>query len=274
MKGTIDKRVAFIGLGEMGGILLKALLAHKTLSVNNVTATVRQKENADTLSRDLGISVTTDNPAAVSNADLIMICVKPNSVAEVMREIQPVLAPDKVLISIAASVTTRYIEDLVGIEIPVIRAMPNTPCSVGFGMTGICKGRYAEESHLDVTEAFFSSVGLTVVVDEKHMDAVTALSASGPAFVYVILEALAGGGVKMGLSRKVATLLVAQTLQGAARVALETGSHPALLRDEVTTPAGCTIDGILELEDGKLRVTLIKAVVKAAERAKELVLVD
>ena len=274
MNGTIEKRVAFIGLGKMGSILLKALLANKILSGKNVTATVRQKENADSLSRNLGISVTTDNPSAVSNADLIMICVKPNSVAEVMREIQTELASDKVLISIAASVTTRYIEDLAGLEIPVIRAMPNTPCSVGLGMTGICKGRYAEESHVNVTEAFFTTIGLTVAVDETHMDAVTGLSASGPAFIYVILEALAEGGVKMGLSRKVATLLAAQTVQGAARVALETGNHPALLKDEVTTPAGCTIDGIIELEDGKLRATLIKAVVKAVERAKELLLVD
>ena len=274
MSGIIEKRVAFIGLGKMGSILLKALLANKTLSGKNVTATVRQKEKADSLSQDLGVSVTTDNPSAVSNADLIMICVKPNSVAEVMREIQPELAPDKVLISIAASVTTRYIEDLAGVEIPVIRAMPNTPCSVGFGMTGICKGRYAEESYVHAAEAFFTPVGLTVAVDETHMDAVTGLSASGPAFIYVILEALAEGGVKMGLSRKVATLLAAQTVQGAARVALETGSHPALLKDEVTTPAGCTIDGILELEDGKLRATLIKAVVKAVERAKELLIVD
>lgn len=141
-------------------------------------------------------------------------------------------------------------------------------------MTGICRGRFADDSHLEMAEALFKAVGMTVVLDEKHMDAVTGLSASGPAFIYIILESLAEAGVKVGLPRDIATLLVAQTVQGAARVALESGHHPALLKDAVTTPAGCTIDGILELEEGKLRVTLIKAVVKATERAKELLLAD
>ena len=153
---------------------------------------------------------------------------------------------------------------------PVVRAMPNTPCAVGCGMTGLSSGKHAGAAHLDLARAMFGAVGRVVVVDEKHMDAVTGLSASGAAFVYIILESLAEGGVKMGLPREIATLLAAQTMQGAARMVLETGDHPALLKDGVTTPAGCTIDGILELEDGKVRVTLIKAVVKATERAKEL----
>jgi pyrroline-5-carboxylate reductase len=137
-------------------------------------------------------------------------------------------------------------------------------------MTGLCKGRFAEPSHLEAASTLFGVVGRTVVVDEKQMDAVTGLSASGPAYIYIILEALAEAGVKVGLPRDIATLLAAQTTLGAARVVLETGDHPALLKDAVTTPAGCTIDGIMELEEGKLRVTLIKAVVKAAQRAKEL----
>jgi len=148
--------------------------------------------------------------------------------------------------------------------------MPNTPCSVQEGMTGICAGRFAEPRHLELTQHLFDTVGRTVVVDEKYMDAVTGLSASGPAFIYVILESLAEAGVKVGLPRDVSTLLAAQTALGSARLVLETGHHPALLKDAVTTPAGCTIDGLLELEEGKLRVTLIKAVVKATERAKEL----
>jgi len=167
-------------------------------------------------------------------------------------------------------VPTGFIEDALGAPIPVVRAMPNTPCQVGAGMTGICRGTHAGEAHLDVARQMFDTVGRTVVVDEKHMDAVTGLSASGPAFVYIILESLAEAGVKVGLPRDVATTLAAQTLLGAAKVALDTGDHPALLKDAVTTPAGCTIDGILELEEGKLRVTLIKAVVKATQRAKEL----
>jgi pyrroline-5-carboxylate reductase len=141
---------------------------------------------------------------------------------------------------------------------------------LGAGMTAICKGAHASADDVALACHMFDVVGRTVVVDEKHMDAVTALSASGPAYIYIILESLAEAGVKVGLPRDIATLLAAQTTLGAARVVLETGDHPALLKDAVTTPAGCTIDAIMELEEGKLRVTLIKAVVKAAQRAKEL----
>jgi pyrroline-5-carboxylate reductase len=137
-------------------------------------------------------------------------------------------------------------------------------------MTAICRGAHAGADHLEIARTMFDAVGRTIVLDEKHMDAVTGLSASGPAFAYIILESLAEGGVKVGLPRDVATLLAAQTMKGSASVVLETGDHPALLKDAVTTPAGCTIDGILELEEGKLRVTLIKAVVKATSRAGEL----
>jgi len=165
-------------------------------------------------------------------------------------------------------------EKRVGGNVPVLRAMPNTPSMVGEGITAICKGRHAAAQHLELARKLFDAVGKTVVVDEKHMDAVTGLSGSGPAFLYIILESLAEGGVKMGLSRELATLLAAQTMLGAAKVVLETGHHPALLKDTVTTPAGCTIDGILELEEGKLRVTLIKAVVKASQRAKDLLVTD
>jgi len=155
-------------------------------------------------------------------------------------------------------------------EVAVVRAMPNTPAAVDCGMTAICGGTHASPHHLEVARTMFDAVGRTIVLDAKHMDAVTGLSASGPAFAYIILESLAEAGVKVGLPRDVATLLAAQTMKGAASVVLETGDHPALLKDAVTTPAGCTIDGILELEEGKLRVTLIKAVVKATSRAGEL----
>jgi pyrroline-5-carboxylate reductase len=174
------------------------------------------------------------------------------------------------IISVAASVPTDMIERALEKEVPVVRAMPNTPCVLGAGMTAHCKGNFATKQNLDTATRFFDAVGRTVAVDEKHMDAVTGLSASGPAYIYIILESLAEAGVKVGLPRDIATLLAAQTTMGAARVVLETGDHPALLKDAVTTPAGCTIDGIMELEEGKLRVTLIKAVVKAVQRAKEL----
>jgi pyrroline-5-carboxylate reductase len=264
------KQVAVLGAGKMGGILLKALLDKQLLSPESTRATVQHEERARILSGKLGIPVSTDNLAAVQNADIVFICVKPQVVQEVMEQIRPHVTKHQLFISVAASVSTAQIEKALGIETAVIRAMPNTPCVLGVGMTALCKGKFVSKAQVEAACALFDVVGRTVVVDEKHMDAVTGLSASGPAYIYIILESLAEAGVKVGLPRDIATLLAAQTTLGAATVVLETGDHPALLKDAVTTPAGCTIDGIMELEEGKLRVTLIKAVVKAAQRAKEL----
>ena len=264
------KKVAFLGAGKIGGILLQALLRDGLLLPSLTGATVAHPERARTLKEKLKVHAGTDNVEAVKDADIVFLCVKPQVVADVVREIRPHVNRNQLLISVAASVPTEMIERGLEKEVPVIRAMPNTPCVLGAGMTGICKGRFAQKNHLEIATKFFEAVGRTVVVDEKHMDAVTGLSASGPAYIYIILESLAEAGVKVGLPRDVATLLATQTTLGAARVVLETGDHPALLKDAVTTPAGCTIDGIMELEEGKLRVTLIKAVVKAVQRAKEL----
>lgn len=264
------KRLAVLGAGKMGGILLRAFLNQKLVSSSHVAATAGHADRAEALGKELGIRTCTDNRAAVRGADIVLLAVKPAQVAEVLREIRGEITPATLVVSIAASVPTKFIEQQLVDGVPVVRAMPNTPCAVGCGMTGLSRGSHAGEAHLELAKAMFEAVGRAVVLDEKHMDAVTALSASGAAFVYIMLESLAEGGVKVGLPRDVATLLAAQTMQGAARTVLETGDHPALLKDGVTTPAGCTIDGILELEDGKVRVTLIKAVVKATERAKEL----
>jgi pyrroline-5-carboxylate reductase len=263
-------RVAVLGAGKMGGILLQAFLDQQLVPAHHLIATVRHPERAETLDRDLPIAVGTDNLAAVRQSDVILLCVKPQAVREVLEEVRPELNPHKLLISIAASVPIGSIEKLAGAQIPVVRAMPNTPSMVRCGMTVLARGAFAAETHLATARALFESVGRALVLDEKHMDAVTGLSASGPAFLYVILESLAEAGVKVGLPRDVATLLAAQTALGSAQVVLQTGNHPALLKDSVTTPAGCTIDGLLELEEGRLRVTLIKAVVKAVERAREL----
>ena len=265
-----EKRVAVLGTGKMGGILLQALLKNNLLSPELTCATVQHEERAKMLGAKLNVKVGTDNAAAVKGADIILVAVKPQVVQEVMREIRGQITPQQLIVSVAASVPTSMIESCLPDNIPVIRAMPNTPCSIGSGMTAVCKGKYADAGQVAMTCRMFDVVGRTVVIDEKHMDAVTGLSASGPAYIYIILESLAEAGVKVGLPRDVATLLAAQTTLGAARVVLETGDHPALLKDAVTTPAGCTIDGIMELEEGKLRVTLIKAVVRATQRAKEL----
>jgi len=271
MKNNLDgKRLAILGLGKLGGILLRSFLERKLVSPGRVKATVKHASRARVLTEEFQVEVGVDNTAAAEQADVILLCVKPTTVLEVVHCIEPVLREEQLLISAAASVSTGQIEAVLKRPVPVVRAMPNTPCSVGSGMTAICAGSHSDEKHLAAATQLFDAVGKTVIVDERHLDAVTGLSASGPAFIYIILESLAEAGVKVGLPRDVATLLAAQTTQGAAKVVLETGSHPALLKDAVTTPAGCTIDGIMELEEGKLRVTLIKAVMKATERAREL----
>jgi pyrroline-5-carboxylate reductase len=254
----------------MGGIILQALLKNGLLKASSTRATVAHAERAKALAAKLKVKVGTNNVEAVEGSDIIVIGVKPQVVEDVVREISEHVTPKQMIVSVAASVPTAMIEKSLQANVPVIRAMPNTPCLLGSGMTAICKGKYAGAHQLALASHMFDAVGRTVIVDEKHMDAVTALSASGPAYIYIILESLAEAGVKVGLPRDVATLLAAQTALGASRVVLETGDHPALLKDAVTTPAGCTIDAIMELEEGKLRVTLIKAVVKAAQRAKEL----
>jgi len=254
----------------MGGILLQAFLKNNLVSPDQIFATVHHPERAMALSAQYGVEVTSDNLAAAQQADIILLGVKPIQVPGVIEQIKPALNAKKMVLSFAASVTTRSIEDGAGCELGVIRAMPNTPAMLAAGITALCPGRFVSDEQMRVAQRIFQTVGRTVVVDEKHMDAVTGLSGSGPAFLYIIIEALAEAGVNVGLPRDIATLLAAQTTLGSARMVLETGYHPALLKDAVTTPAGCTVDGILELEEGGLRVTLIKAVKRATQRAKEL----
>jgi len=271
MKTFSKTRVAVLGAGKIGTIILQAMFDKQLLSKQNVHATVQHAEKVKNLRKVLGVTASNDNVEAVRDADIVLICVKPQTVGQVLEQIAPVVTKKQLLISVAASVPTDFMEKRLPVEARIIRAMPNTPAMLGSGMTAISKGKFAQSSDLELAKTLFDTVGRTVIVDEKHMDAVTGLSASGPAFIYIILESLAEAGVKVGLPRDLATLLAAQTTLGAAKMVLETGYHPAMLKDAVTTPAGCTIDGILELEEGKLRVTLIKAVVKAAQRAKELV---
>ena len=263
-------RVAVLGAGKMGGILLQAFLKQNLFSPDQIHATVGHAERALALSTQWGVDVSTNNLEAASQADLILVGVKPFQVPGIIEEIRPALNKDKLVISFAASVKTRSIEDAAGLDIAVIRSMPNTPSALGAGAAAMCRGRFVTAPQMELAERIFETVGRTVTVDEKHMDAVTGLSGSGPAYIYIIIEALAEAGVKVGLPRDTATQLAAQTTFGAAKMVLETGYHPALLKDAVTTPAGCTIDGILELEKGGLRVTLIKAVMRATERAKQL----
>ena len=263
-------RVAVLGAGKMGGILLQAFLKENLFAADRIHATVGHAERALALSTQWGVDVSTNNLEAVRQSDLILVGVKPFQVPDLIGEIKPALSKGKMLVSFAASVKTRAIEEAAGMDIAVVRAMPNTPSALGAGAAALCRGRFVSDAQMGLAQRLFETVGRTVLVDEKHMDAVTGLSGSGPAYLYIIIEALAEAGVKVGLPREIATQLAAQTAYGAAKMVLETGYHPALLKDAVTTPAGCTIDGILELEEGGLRVTLIKAVMRATERARQL----
>jgi pyrroline-5-carboxylate reductase len=266
-------KLALIGAGKLGEGLLSGMLGSQLVSVGCVEATVAvaDRPRADYLTEKYGIKAHTNNTEAVSGAGLVLICLKPQQVKGVLHEIKNDLKNDAVIISAAASVTTSLIERELGRPVRVIRAMPNTPCLIRQGMTALAAGQYATEDDLLMAREIFSAMGRIVVVGEEHMDAITGLSASGPAYVYLIIKSLAEAGVKMGLPRDLSTELSAQTLLGASAMVLHTGEHPAKLKDVVTTPAGCTIDGLLELEEGGLRVTLIKAVVRAGQRARELV---
>jgi pyrroline-5-carboxylate reductase len=267
-----DLRIAILGLGKMGGILAQGFLGANLLPAANLTATVARADRERT--PELGIALTTDNLAAAQAADIILLAIKPYQIVNVLEEIAPAL-PGKLVISVAASITTEKMEAAasgmyVDQEIAVIRAMPNTPAKLGAGMTAICRGQHVTDAQLALAERIFATVGRTVTLDEKLIDAATGLSGSGPAYLYIVIDALAEAGVSVGLPRDTATLLAAQTAYGAARMVLETGLHPAQLKDQVTTPAGTTIAGIQALEEGKIRATLIQAVKRSAERAKEL----
>ena len=265
------KKLAVVGVGKLGEALIAGLLKQGDLSISDIAGSVGQEASIKRVRERLGIEVSVDNAAVVKGSDIVLLAVKPQNMDLVLKGISSVITDKQLVISVAASVTTKFVEDRLSDGVPVVRAMPNTPSVMNAGMTGLCAGMHANEEDKQMAEAIFNCVGKTVVVDESLMDGVTALSASGPAYLYVVIESLAEAGVKLGIPRDVSTLLAAQTMYGAASMVLESKSHPALLKDTVTTPAGCTIDGLMELEEGKLRVTLIKAVVKAAERARELV---
>ncbi len=220
---------------------------------------------------NLEIPSTTDYYHRIGESDLILMCVKPGDAPAVTTALKRGgLRPDTLIVSILAGVSTDRIESLLGTANPVVRAMPNTACVVGEGMTVVCAGKHAARRHLDMAEAIFSAVGKCVPLDEHHFNAVTALSGSGPAYQFLIMEALADAGVRVGLPRHMALTLVAQTALGAARMVLATGRHPASLRDDVTTPAGCTIAGLLMLEDGRIRSVLARAVEEATKTASHL----
>ena len=265
-------KVAILGTGTMGRALGSGMIRAGILEPKQLQGTVKHERELAQVRELVPFEVSTDNAAALSGADIILLCTKPGDALELLSGLsaERCFESSPLLISIVAGLSTAELEAAAGPGPRIVRAMPNTPCLVGAGMIVIAPGSAAEPGDLDLADEIFQSLGRVIRLDEEHMDAVTGLSGSGPAFLYVIIEALSEGGVMTGLPRKVATEMAAQTALGAAKMVLDTGRHPASLKDEVTTPAGCTISALLSLEDGRLHSVLARGVQEAARAAAGL----
>ncbi len=266
----VGKRLAIIGAGAMGSALVRGLIQSGKLKADQIVASDIDEERLKQL-QPFGVQTTNDNKLAVQQSDVALLCVKPQVMDEVLAEISPAVDPKKhCVISIAAGIPIARLESALPEGTPVVRVMPNTPAQVLAGASAIALGTNATELHRQIAHEIFSAVGLVIDVPEKLIDAVTALSGSGPAYVFVFAEALADAGVNLGLPRAVALKLAAQTLLGAAKMLLETGKHPAELKDMVTSPGGTTIAALSVLERKAFRGAIIEAVAVAHQRAKEL----
>lgn len=258
--------VGILGCGTLGRALAQGLRTHA--AVQRIVATTRVPRSHFPDMPD--VIALEDNRELAAVSDVVFFCVKPSQMESVVRGIAAELRPNTLLVSVAAGVTTASIGAWSGGKHAVVRAMPNMPCRIGAGMTALCADELASADQLELVRDLFATLGRVCIVEERLMDAVTAISGCGPAYVYLIVEALAEAGVKLGVPRHIALELAAQTLHGASQMVLESNVHPAALKDEVTTPAGCTIDALLALEDGGLRSTLVNAVSAAAARSAAL----
>jgi pyrroline-5-carboxylate reductase len=266
----LGKKIAFLGSGNMAEALVKGLLAAGTASADEIVCAEPRAERREELRRRHGVAVTASNVEAVRQAHILVLSVKPQVMDALLEEIAPAVDPSKLVVSIAAGVPIAAMARRLGPGARIVRTMPNTPALVGEGATALSRGPHATDADLGQAVALFEAVGTAVVVDEHLLDAVTGLSGSGPAFVFLAIEALADGGVKAGLPRHVALVLAAQTIVGAGRLVLETGDHPGKLKDQVTSPGGTTIAGVHALEAAGFRAALISAVEAAARRSREL----
>lgn len=264
------KKIAVLGSGNMGEALVKGLLRAGKATPEALVCSDPRAERREELHKAYGVQVTADNRAAAAQADIVVIAVKPQIIEPLLDEIASAIDAKKLVISIAAGVPIGVIARKLGAGVRIIRTMPNTPALVGAGATALARGAHATEADLEQALALFEAVGVAVVVEEQHLDAVTGLSGSGPAFVFVAIEALADGGVKVGLSRPVALALAAQAVLGSAKLVLESGEHPGRLKDQVTSPGGTSIAGLHALESAGFRAALIAAVEAATKRSREL----
>jgi pyrroline-5-carboxylate reductase len=264
------KRVGFIGTGNMGEALIRGLRAVDLVPADLIYATDVRQDRVKQLGIEFGVQGAASNTDLVQRVDVVILAVKPQIMGAILGEIAPAVTADTLLISIAAGVSTDRLRQLLGKIARIIRVMPNTPALVLAGATAIAKAEGLRPGDLETAEEIFGAVGKVVVLDETLMDAVTGLSGSGPAYVALVVESLADGGVKMGLDRQTAMTLATQTVLGAAKLLVETGMHPGQLKDMVSSPGGTTIAGVAALEDGGVRRTLMKAVEEATLRSREL----
>ena len=264
------RKIGFLGGGNMAAALIRGLLHSETMAADQIRASDVKAERLAELREKYGIQTSLDNDEIVRWADIIVIAVKPQIVDRILAPIGVAMSPDDLVISIAAGVPLEAFESRLPKGARVIRSMPNTAAMALAAATAIAPGAHATEDDIATAKALFEAVGRCVVLDESLLDAVTGLSGSGPAYVMLMIEALADGGVKVGLGRDTALLLAAQTVYGAAKLQLETGEHPGRLKDMVTSPGGTAIAGLHTLESGGLRRTLIDAVEVASNRSAEL----
>ncbi|NWF93544.1 MAG: pyrroline-5-carboxylate reductase [Syntrophaceae bacterium] len=262
--------IGFIGTGNMGEALIAGLLKAKFAEPEKVFAFDADGERLLSIERKYGIKRAPDNSRLSAQCDLILLCVKPQSMKEVIEEVSEALNPSKLIISIAAGVPLRVIEAYARKQLRLVRVMPNIAVLVREGASAIAPGTLATEDDLQLARSIFDCVGKSIILNESLMDAVTGLSGSGPAYIFLVIEALADAGVHLGMTRAQALTLAMQTVAGSARLLFETGEHPALLRERVTSPGGTTAAGLYKLEEGGLRKILIDAVMAAARRSKEL----
>ncbi len=263
-------KFAFIGgAGKMGTALIDGLLASREVSAGSVVATARHESSLARL-EEKSILATTNNLEAVKEAGIIILAVGPEDTADVLGEIAGELSQDQLIVSIVTGVATDEIERLAGNPLPIIRANPNIAAVVSQSATVLCRGRHATQDHVEMANRLFATVGIVEELDERHMNASTGLGGCGPAFIFKIIEAMSEGGVKMGMPRDVSCRIAAQVLKGAAEMVLATGKHPAALKDEVTTPGGCTIDGIAKLQERGIAIALIDAVETSSRKAGAL----
>jgi len=254
----------------MGEALIAGLLRTKTVEKDRILVGEVARDRREYLSQTYGVECTSDNRDVARRSDILVLCVRPREMTEALASIRDSLTPEKLLVSVAAGVTTKFIQRTLNKRVDLVRAMPNNPCTIGEGMTVLATAEGTPANRLEEAQRIFASVGRTLNLEEYLFDAVTGLSASGPAYVYLFIEALADGGVKVGIPKNVALVLAAQTVLGSARMVLETGEHPAKLKDLVATPGGTTVCGLFELEQGGLRAASMRAVEKATLRAREL----